>query len=100
MEKEIKKSKIRYLINLASGEYFKAINTKKISAKIITPIFYEIKRDGYKVIVVYTKKARGLMTSFIIRNRITDLEELKLFDYEGYSFNAELSNNEKFIFVR
>lgn len=97
---EIRKQKERYLINLASNEYFKAINTKKLPVKVITPVFYETKGDEQKVIVVYTKKARGLMTSFILRNQLTNPDDIKLFDYEGYNFAPDLSDNEKFTFIR
>jgi len=88
------------LINLASGEYFKSVNIKNLKAKVIDIEFYETKNDKLKTIVVYTKKARGMMTRYIIQNRIEDPEELKGFDAEGYWFSPQLSTEEKFVFTR
>jgi uncharacterized protein len=92
--------KINTLVNLASNEYFKAIDVKKLKAKIITPVFMESKGEKLKTIVVYLKKARGLMTSFIIKNRITNPEEIKHFDLEGYNYVENFSDEERWVFVR
>ena len=81
------------LINLASNEYFKSINTKSLKAKIITPEFKEYKNGAFRTVTIYTKKARGLMTRFILQNRLSNPEELKLFDDDGYFFNPELTKN-------
>ena len=88
------------LINLASNEYAKVTRLKKLEAKTITPTFYQLKGNDYKMIVVYAKKARGLMTRYIIDNRIDDPEQLKLFDAEGYFYNENLSTEDKWIFCR
>ncbi|MGL5150246.1 MAG: peroxide stress protein YaaA [Clostridium sp.] len=89
------------IINLASEEYSKVLNLGELEeGKIITPLFKEFKNGEYKVIGIYAKKARGLMTSYIIKNRVETLEDLKKFDLEGYSFNEQLSNNKEFIFTR
>ena len=88
------------LINLASDEYFKSIKTKVLNAKIITPVFKEYKNGDYKVVSIYAKKARGLMSRYIIKNRINNIEELKGFDSEKYYYNEELSSKNKLIFVR
>jgi len=96
--KKDKGSKI--LVNLASGEYFKSVQKKKLLAKVLDIEFYELQGDKLKTIVVYTKKARGLMARFIIKNRIEDPEQLKAFNVDGYWFNPELSSEEKFVFVR
>lgn len=90
----------KVLINLASGEYFKSINTKLLKAKVIDIEFYETKNDILKTIVVYTKKARGMMARYIIQNRIENSEELKGFDAEGYWFSPSLSTENKFVFTR
>lgn len=88
------------VINLASNEYFKAINTKDLNARIITLSFKE-ERDGkYKSIFMYIKKARGLMTRFLIDNEITEPEDLKAFDAEGYYFNPALSDDDNWTFCR
>jgi len=88
------------LINLASNEYYKAIDPKKADCRIITPIFKEFKNGSYKFISVYGKKARGLMTRFIISNKISDSENLKLFDVDGYFFNDRLSDGDDWVFTR
>jgi len=88
------------LINLASEEYFKSINTKLLKANIITPVFKENKDGNYKVISIYAKKARGMMTRFIIKNRITQVNDIKHFEHNGYYFNENLSNKSSFVFTR
>lgn len=88
------------LINLASGEYFKSVNTAKLNARVIDIEFYQMKDDKPKTIVVYTKKARGLMARYIIQNQIEDPELLKGFDAEGYWFSPQLSTEDKFVFTR
>ena len=100
LQKAIDESGTSILVNLASNEYFKAINTKKIKSPIITPIFKEAKGDSYKVIAIFAKKARGLMSRYIIENKIQSPEELKHFDKEGYFFNAELSTDTELTFTR
>lgn len=92
--------KSEYLINLASEEYFSAINSKEILAKIINIIFKEKKGDGYKIIGIHAKKARGMMVNFIIRNKIVDLDGLKGFGVGGYYFVEEVSDEGNFVFVR
>lgn len=90
------------LINLASKEYAKAVNQKLLpkDSKIITPIFKQHTDKGYKQIVVYAKKARGMMTRFIIQNKLTDIEHLKAFDTEGYTYAPQLSDGREWVFVR
>lgn len=90
-----------YLINLASNEYFKAIDKKSLSAKnIITPEFKDYKNGELKMISFFAKKARGLMVRFIAKNKIDTIEDLKQFNYEGYAFDANLSTSEKLVFTR
>lgn len=88
------------LINLASGEYFKCINRKMLHARVIDVDFLEYKDGAYKPIVIYTKKARGMMTRYLIENRIENPEELKGFGSDNYWFNPDLSNENKFVFTR
>ena len=88
------------LINLASNEYFKSINIKNLNARVITPVFKESKGGAFKIVTIYTKKARGLMTRFIIQNKLERPEQLKFFDSEGYYFNESLSSESKFVFTR
>jgi cytoplasmic iron level regulating protein YaaA (DUF328/UPF0246 family) len=97
---ELNKTDSSVLLNLASNEYFKSVRKKAIGARIITPVFMDKKDDKYKIISFYAKKARGLMSSYIIRNRITEVEQIKNFDTDGYSYNAALSEADKWVFVR
>lgn len=88
------------LVNLASQEYFKAIDLSKLKARVIYPVFQDQKNGQYKIISFFAKKARGLMCRFMIKNRISDPEELKAFDLEGYHFNNHLSKGDTWIFTR
>ncbi|MAW24347.1 MAG: peroxide stress protein YaaA [Cellvibrionales bacterium TMED47] len=88
------------LINLASNEYFKSVQPKNLQADIITPVFMDQKGDKYKIISFFAKRARGLMSAFIIKNKITDVEQLKTFNVDGYSFNSAMSEGNKWVFCR
>ena len=88
------------VINLASEEYYKSINNKNLKNKVITPVFKEYKNGSYKIIAIYAKKARGLMSRYIIDNEIENCEGLKTFNKEGYSFDENLSNNLNYVFTR
>ncbi|CAM3918198.1 MULTISPECIES: peroxide stress protein YaaA [Pseudoalteromonas] len=81
----------QYLVNLASNEYFKAVDKKALNAQIITPHFKDCKNGQYKIISFYAKKARGLMARYIIENKITQLSELKKFTVDGYYYSEEAS---------
>lgn len=87
-------------INLASNEYFDVINTKKLKTNILTPIFKDWKGDKLKTIVFYAKRARGLMVQYIVKNNVQTIEEMKGFDYEGYTFDERLSKKNELVFVR
>jgi len=88
------------LINLASNEYFSSIRTAGIRGRIITPVFKELRNGAYRIISFNAKKARGLMSRFIIEHRISDPAVLKTFDLADYSFNTALSSPDEFIFTR
>ena len=94
------KDENEFIINLASEEYFKSINKKGLKNKIVTPVFKEFKNGNYKTIAIYAKKARGLMSRYIIDNNILDSEKIKLFDGERYSFSEEMSNEFTYTFIR
>ena len=88
------------IINLASDEYYKSVKPKKLDAQIIKPVFLDEKNGTFKVISFYAKKARGLMSRYIIENRLTQPEQLKTFDSEGYFFDAVASANGEMVFKR
>jgi uncharacterized protein len=98
--KEIESHHGRTLINLASNEYYSVLDMKKLNCNIITPIFKEYKNGTYKNITIYAKRARGLMTRYIIKNAVTHPEDLKEFKDEGYYFNASLSTENQWVFTR
>ncbi|MFK7032788.1 peroxide stress protein YaaA [Flavobacterium oreochromis] len=87
-------------INLASNEYSSAINLKKIKVPVIVPEFKDYKNGQLKVISFFAKRARGLMVRYIIDNNIEILEDLKGFNYDGYSLDASLSTDSKLVFTR
>lgn len=88
------------LLNLASNEYFKTLKSASFKSKVIDVEFYEYKNDQFKQIVIYTKKARGMMARYIIENRINQVDELKGFHTDGYWYNPEMSTENKMIFIR
>jgi len=88
------------LINLASNEYFKAVKAKQVNGTIITPAFKDWKNGQYKMISFFAKKARGLMARYIIKNQLTDVEQLKNFDLAGYQYSAEFSQGNNWVFLR
>lgn len=90
----------KVLVNLASDEYYKSVNEKKIQAEIIKPVFLDQKNGKYKVISFYAKKARGLMARYLIENKLSQVEQLKAFDSEGYYFDAESSSDKELVFKR
>jgi len=89
-----------FLINLASSEYIKMIDKKKFKHTVIDIEFKEFRNNKYSSISTYAKKARGIMTDYIIRKKLSLPEEIKLFDKDGYSFNKELSSETKYVFTR
>ena len=89
-----------FLINLASNEYSKVLQMKDINTEIITPVFKDKKNGSYKLISFYAKKARGLMSRFIITNKITDPQKIKEFDLAGYQFNQSLTKGNDWVFTR
>ncbi len=97
---DIEASHHQVLINLASNEYYKSVNPKKIKVPMISPEFKDLKDGKYKIISIYAKKARGLMTRFIIQNNITNPEDLRAFDLEGYFYNNQLSTELNPVFTR
>ena len=88
------------LINLASYEYFKSVQKKNLDGRLITPEFKDWKNGKYKMISFFAKKARGLMVRYAIDHNIQKAEVLQNFDYDGYHFNLELSQADKWVFSR
>lgn len=88
------------LVNVASNEYFGAINPKKLKTRIVTPKFLDYKNGEYKMISFYAKRARGLMVRFCAVNNLKNINELKEFDMEGYFFDKTTSDDTTWVFKR
>ena len=86
--------------NLATNEYFKAIDTKTLKVPVVTPVFKEFKNGQYKTVMTYAKLARGFMTRYLIENNVNSVAEIKGFDVEKYEYNDTLSTDETLVFVR
>ena len=89
-----------YLLNLASNEYFKSINVSELKANVISPVFMDKKNGKYKIISFFAKKARGLMTRYVIKNRIEDITDIQNFEEGGYFFSEAMSEDNKPVFCR
>lgn len=100
LNQHLKTLKSDTLINLASNEYFKSVKPKSLQASVIEPVFKDWKNGQYKIISFFAKKARGLMSAYIIKNKLSHAEELKSFDWGGYQFNEATSTAGKWVFTR
>ena len=100
LNKQLKSLKTDTVLNLASNEYFKAVNKKLLQAEIVSPAFKDLKNGKYKIISFYAKKARGLMSAWVIQKGITDPKQVKKFKLAGYRYNADMSGPNVPIFTR
>lgn len=98
LNSELQKDEL--FINLASNEYFSAVDAKALKVPVITPEFKDYKDGKLKMISFFAKKARGLMVRYIIDTNAETIEDLKAFNYEGYAFDANLSSDNKLVFTR
>ncbi|HSD07858.1 peroxide stress protein YaaA [Flavobacterium sp.] len=98
LNKELKKGEL--FINLASNEYFSAVDVKALKVPVITPEFKDYKDGKLKMISFFAKKARGLMVRYILDTNAETIDDLKGFNYEGYQFDANLSKGNHLVFTR
>lgn len=96
----IKNSGIQILVNLASNEYYNAVDKTVLQGRVITPIFKDYKNGDLKIISFFAKKARGAMSDYLVRHRINKPEGLKEFKGLGYRFNENLTKNDNWVFTR
>ena len=96
----IKNSGIQILVNLASNEYYNAVDKTALQGRVITPIFKDYKNGDLKIISFFAKKARGAMSDYLVRHRINKPEGLKEFKGLGYRFNENLTKNDNWVFTR
>jgi len=100
IEKDLEQAGSRTLVNLASTEYFKAVNAERLGARVITPVFKDRGPKGYRMVMVYAKQQRGSMARHIIRNRILDAEKLKAYSDDGYRYSAADSTADEWVYLR
>jgi hypothetical protein len=97
---ELARTRHPVLLNLASQEYFGAIDRKAVAARIVTPTFKELRNGRYQFLSMFGKRARGLMARYVIERRMTAPDDLQAFDVDGYRFAPELSQGDDWVFVR
>jgi len=100
LNQDLLKHSSKYLVNLASGEYAKAIKLKELKVKVLNVNFKEIKNGKSRVIAIFAKRARGLMSDYILRNRIDEPEAIKKFNIGGYKFSVKESDSNNWVFTR
>jgi cytoplasmic iron level regulating protein YaaA (DUF328/UPF0246 family) len=100
LNKQLKAINSSVVINLASQEYFSSVKPDLLKADIITPVFKDKKNGQYKIISFFAKKARGMMSAYIIKNRILTPEAIRKFDVAGYKFNKAMSCERDWVFTR
>jgi len=100
INKELKKQQQPVLVNLASNEYFKSVKPKLLDGRLLNINFKETKGGKTRVVAIFAKRARGMMTDYIIRNRIEKPADLKKFRMDGYRFNKALSDDQQWTFER
>ena len=98
INQELKEGEL--FLNLASNEYIKAIDTKVLKTPMITANFKQFKNGEYKTIAIFSKRARGLMTRYVIDNKIESVNDLKHFSSDNYRFSEKLSTENELIFTR
>lgn len=96
----LRKSGRKVLLNLASQEYFRAVQQPALQADVVTPVFKDRKGEGYKVISFFAKKARGQMARFIIEREVQEPDSLKAFNVGGYRYNKAESSARQLVFTR
>lgn len=100
LNQQIQKTGATALINLASNEYFKSVKGKMLAVPIIEPVFKDWKNGQYKIISFFAKKARGLMSAYIIKSKLTNVENIKSFSDGGYQYSEAMSSSSKWVFTR
>ncbi len=98
---ELENHRSKLLVNLASNEYWDVLDPGRIGAnRVVRPVFKDLKNGRYKFISFYAKKARGLMASYIVKNRVDTMRGLKDFDWGGYRYCDAESSKDEFVFLR
>ena len=100
LNSQLRKSGTKVLVNLASNEYFRAVQSGALDADVVTPVFKDLKGEKYKVVSFFAKKARGQMARFIIENELNEPDGMKKFNTGGYRYNKAESSARELVFTR
>lgn len=100
LSRTLQETDAKVLVNLASNEYFKAVDVKRVACRIITPVFKDEKNGQFKIISFHAKKARGAMAAWIVRHGLHDPEQLKAFEGMGYRYSSAHSSGDTWVFTR
>ena len=100
INKELKTHPSKLIVNLASKEYFTAIKKKDLNGPVLDIHFREFRDGKFKFLSYNAKRARGMVSNYIIKNRIVDKESIKGFDYDSYFFNESLSSENEYFFTK
>ena len=100
INKSISSHKNKTILNLASVEYFSSVKQDSLEGNVVSPIFKDYKNGNYKIISFFAKKARGLMTRYLVENRINSPEGLSGFNYDGYKYSKSESTDQNPVFLR
>ena len=93
-------TKEEIILNLASQEYFKVIDTSIIKNRIVSPVFKEYKNGKFTIVMMYAKNARGAMARYLIKNQLNNIDDLKSYSIDSYSFDGTQSSKNEWVFVR
>jgi cytoplasmic iron level regulating protein YaaA (DUF328/UPF0246 family) len=100
LNRQLQAIKSHTLVNLASNEYFDSIDRSALDAEVVTPVFKDLKRDTYRIVSFFAKRARGSMVREIVKRKLKRPEDLKSVTFDGYEFREDLSNSHQFVFTR
>ena len=100
INESISSHKSKYILNLASVEYFSSVNKGLLNGEVISPVFKDYKNGKYKIISFFAKKARGSMTRYLVENRIDSPKDISGFDYDGYKYSKSESTEYSPVFLR
>lgn len=100
LNRDINNNKSKYIVNCASDEYFKVIDFPTLNVPVIKPIFKDVKNGVPKVISFFAKRARGMMSKYIIKNRVQSIDDLHGFNDNGYAFQSDQSENHELVYIR
>jgi cytoplasmic iron level regulating protein YaaA (DUF328/UPF0246 family) len=100
LNQQLSKQEQAVIVNLASQEYFKSVDRKALQARVVECVFEDYKGGKYKIISFLAKRARGLMARYAVLQRVTQVEQLKKFNLEGYAFEASASEPDRLVFRR